>query len=166
VSITSSFEQPADGRDWLTLIEFQADVSPEGFTDSAALTERLAEILIPLSISEARLQRIQAAAENSILHAAARSAGQTGKADGSARANSRLSSVSLRISVSRSIPGEAPPDGVARSLRETLPIWTGGPYGWGFFLVERAGPVPGEQPDPEEGANHLIQLFLYPEGGE
>jgi hypothetical protein len=161
VTITSSFEQPAGAGAWLTLVEFRAEVSQEGVSGTGVLKDRLAEILIPLSIHEGRLRRIQAAVENAILHAAARTA-----ASPEERGEDGLSSVSLRIYVSRATPGEAPTGSETRSLRETLPIWTGGPYGWGFFLVERAEPVFDGEGGASEASNHSIQLFLYPEGGE
>jgi hypothetical protein len=168
VMIISSFEQPAGAGAWLTLVEFRAEVSQEGVSGADVLKDRLAEILIPLSIPEGRLQRIQTAVENAILHAAARAAArpEEGGKEGPAGGQDGLSSVSLRIYVSRATPGEAPTGSETRSLRETLPIWTGGPYGWGFFLVEQAEPVLEGEGGAREASNHSIQLFLYPEGGE
>lgn len=154
MTIQPSFEQPADAGNWLTLVEFRTEISAGGSAGAAALTERLAEILIPLLIPDQRLRRIQSAVENAVLQAAARSGEKP------------LETLSLRIFVSRTTPGEAPSSEATRSLRNTLPIWTGGPYGWGFFLVERAGEDPGRQGPAGSQEGYLIQLFLYPEGGE
>ncbi len=160
--ISSSFEQPAGAANWLTLVEFRAEY-PAGVPSGAAeLSGRLGEVLVPLSIPPQRLERIQAAVESAVQRAAARRGGGP-------------LSLALRICLSRQTPGgraaaEQPAEERPRSLRETVPIWTGGPLGWGFFLIEQAAPLPspGEEPGGEtDGApGHLIQLFLYPEGGQ
>jgi len=158
--IFSSFEQPADASHWLTLVEFRAEYPAGDPAGAAELSERLGEALTPLSIPPGRLERIQAAVGSAVQRAAARRGGGP-------------LSLSLRICLSRQAPGEGPRQGPLsekppRSMRETVPIWTGGPLGWGFFLIEQSAPAPapGEGEPAGQPAGHLIQLFLYPEGGQ
>jgi serine/threonine-protein kinase RsbW len=147
---------PSQTPVWQTLAEF---ILPSQLDSERQARAQIAEVVHPLKLPEAHLERLKTAVTEATLNAIEH--GNRYRPDTPVIIRVQISEQALRVSITDQgggpIPSPEPPNLEAKlSGRQ-------GPRGWGFFLIEKM--VDNLQISEDE-AHHSIELFLYLEGGE